>query len=344
MAPEVREAMAKPSINPDVEAEFGGFYRTLLDKLATVYDTDDDILVLGGEGMLGLEASVASLLSPGDEVLCLANGLFGAGFADFAEMHGGDATVHDVQPGTAMDPNAVKDRVEDGEFAVATMVHCETPTGVLNELDEILATLQDAGVGTVVDVVSSLGGTPVPVNFIDICLGASQKCFSSPPGLTTVSVSDRAWATVDDTEQDTFYTSFAPWKDVDLSEDPPLLPYTHLASNLAALDASLDRIVDEGVEAVYDCHAQVARQCREIGLEPYPDSTALCSPTLTAFHVPGRAGEIQRRLDSDRDAVAATGLGESAEDVLRIGHMGYAADSDRIARTMDALADVMDVV
>ena len=344
---DVRDAMARPPVNPDVQAQFSPFYRDVLDKLGSVYDTDDDVLVLSGEGMVGLEASVASLVEKGDEVLCLANGLFGEGFADLVEMHGGEAVVHHAPRGSGFDSDAVKSVVEDHDFAAATMVHCETPTGLLNDLGEVLEILQDAGVLTVVDAVSSLGGTPVPTESIDVCLGASQKCFSSPPGLTTLSVSDRAWENVEATEQDTFYTSLAPWRDADIpGDEPPHLPYTHSVSNLYALDASLDRLLDEGLDSVYNRHEAVADYCRErgrdLGLEPVPEREALASPTVTAFRVDGRAGDLRDRLEADRGVVVATGLGEMAGDVLRVGHMGYNADRKRVRWTMDALAAVLD--
>ena len=343
--PDVRAAMARPIPNPDVEAEFTEFYRSLLEKVATLYDTDDEVLVLGGEGILGLEAAVASILEPGDEVLCLANGVYGAGFADFVEMHGGDATVHETDARWGFDVEAVKTRIEEGDFAAATMVHCETPTGLLNDLGPVLEVLQEAGVLTVVDAVSSLGGTSVPVEDVDLCLGASQKCLSSPPGLTTVSVSDRAADRIESVEQDTFYTSLEPWLDPDLSDAPALLPYTHLTSNLYALDASLDRLLDEGLETVHDRHERAAERCRELGrdlgLEPFPDE-AFASPTVTAFEVDGNAGELQQRLQSEHGVVLATSLGEYADDLLRVGHMGYNADVEKVERTMDALAEVLD--
>ncbi|MFB6172604.1 MAG: alanine--glyoxylate aminotransferase family protein [Haloarculaceae archaeon] len=344
LPPEVREAMSRPILNPDVEPEFADFYGTLCDKLATVHGTDDDVLVLGGEGMLGLEASVASLLESGEEVLCLANGLFGEGFADFVELHGGEAVVHRAPDGGAFDADAVASLVASHDFAAATMVHCETPTGLLNDLGDVLDVLRAADVLTVVDAVSSLGGTPVPVDRIDVCLGASQKCLSSPPGLTTLSVSERAWEKVERTEQRTFYTSLAPWHDVELAGGE-LFPYTHLISNLYGLEASLDRLLDEGLAAVHERHATVAAQCRargrDLGLEPYPDQETRCSPTVTAFHVEGRARDLQRRLADGHDVVLATGLGDLADDVLRVGHMGYNADPERVARTMDALAAVL---
>jgi aspartate aminotransferase-like enzyme len=344
---DVREAMARAPVNPDVQAEFSPFYRGVLDKLNAVYDTNDDVLVLSGEGMVGLEASVASMVEDGETVLCLANGLFGEGFADLVEMHGGEAVVHDAPHDSGFDLEAVEALVADRDFAAATMVHCETPTGLLNDLDGMLETLQDAGVLTIVDAVSSLGGSPVPTEDIDVCLGASQKCFSSPPGLTTLSVSDRAWAKVEATEQDGFYTSLAPWRDVEIPEDePPHLPYTHSVSNLYALDASLDRLLDEGLDSVYDRHEAVADYCRErgrdLGLEPFPASESLASPTVTAFRVDGRASDLRDRLEADHGVVVATGLGESADDVLRVGHMGYNADRERVERTMNALAAVLD--
>jgi aspartate aminotransferase-like enzyme len=346
LPPEVREAMGQPPLNPDVQAEFADYYRGLLDKLASVYRTDDDVVVLAGEGILGLEAAVASLVDDGEGVLALANGLYGEGFADFATTHGGDPTIHEVPFDSGFDVESVKAAVEDGDYAVATLVHCETPTGVLNDFEEILGVLQDAGVLTVADAVSSLGGTPVPTDRIDVCLGASQKCFSSPPGLTTLSVSDRAWEKVAATDQDGFYASLDPWRELDLTgEEPDMLPYSHAVSNLYALEASLDRLLDEGPEPVFERHEAAAERCRErgrgLGLEPFaPES--LASPTVTAFEIEGRAPAVRERLEAEHGVVVATSLGDYAEDLLRVGHMGYGATVERVDETMDALAAVLE--
>lgn len=346
LPPEVREAMGRELVNPDVDPEFAADYRRLLEKLSTVHGTDDDVVVLGGEGILGLEASVASLVAPGESVLCLANGLYGEGFADFVETHGGEPVVYSVEEGAAFDPSEVGALVEEHDPVAATMVHCETPTGLLNDLEGVLGVLGDAGVLTVVDAVSSLGGTPVPTDRIDVCLGASQKCFSSPPGLSTVTVSERAWEKVEATPQDTFYTSLEPWRDLDLDTDGAvLLPYTHLSSNCYALEASLDRLLEEGLEAVYERHERAAERCRErgreLGLDPFPPTADRCSPTVTAFEVEGDAGAICEAVRERHGVVLSTGLADHAEDVVRVGHMGYSADRERVDVAMDALADVL---
>ena len=336
----VRERMSEPPRNPDVEPEFFEFYRELTDKLSAVYG-DDDVVILGGEGILGLEAAVASLVEDGDRVLCISNGIYGDGFADFVEQEGGEAVTCRAPSTGPIDVDAVADALEGGEFDVATMVHCETPTGTLNDLEPVLDLLDDHDVVSVVDAVSSLGGTPVPADRIDVCIGASQKCFSAPPGLAVLSISDRAWERVEATETDSFYTDLEPWRD---AVEQEWFPYTMPASNLQALDAAVDLLLEEGLDSVFERHETAAERCRErgrdLGLDLYPDA-AVASPTVTAFHVEGRAGELQRRLREEEGIVLSTGLGDVADDVLRVGHMGHNARDDPVDRTMDALERVL---
>lgn len=343
----VRNAMSRELINPDVDPEFQRIYERLTDRLATVYgadtaDTEHDVVVPGGEGILGLEATIASLVEPGTEVLCLSNGLYGDGFADFVEAYGGEATLVSADYDQPL-PLAALERVladGDAEFDVATMVHCETPTGTLNDIGPALDLLNEAGVLTVVDAVSSLGGTPVPTDRIDVCLGASQKCFSAPPGLTTAAISDRAWTAMKERDPHSLYTNFLPWRDTDEG-----FPYTHLTTNVVALDEALSLLLAEGLDGAYSRHEAAAERCRErgaeLGVEPYPDVNR-SAPTVTAFHVPGRAGDIQQALHENHNVLVATGLADLADDILRIGHMGHAARLDRVDETMDAIEAVVE--
>ncbi|SFB86641.1 aspartate aminotransferase [Halobiforma haloterrestris] len=352
----VRERMAEPMPNPDVEPEFVDFYRELTEKLETVYGAgrngadgrvESDAAVLAGEGILGLEAAVASLVEEGDAVLCLSNGLYGDGFADFVDAHGGEPVTCEGPWRETLDRDAVATAIERAadagiEFDVATMVHCETPTGTLNDLEPILDLLDEYDIVSVVDAVSSLGGTPVPTDRIDVCLGASQKCFSAPPGLTTCAISDRAWERIEAVETPEYYLDLEPWR---TAVDDEWFPYSHATANLYGLDAALDLLLEEGLDSVFDRHEEAARVCREraaeLGLETYPESEADCSPTVTALEVDGNARELQETLREEHDVVLATGLGDLEDDVLRIGHMGHNARVDRVERTMDVLADVL---
>ncbi|GAB3695252.1 pyridoxal-phosphate-dependent aminotransferase family protein [Halorubrum pallidum] len=346
----VRDAMSRELINPDVDPEFDAIYADLVDRLERVYGVAEDgraprdIAVLGGEGILGLEAAIASLVEPGTEVLCLSNGLYGDGFAEFVESYGGEATLVSAEYDEPLPLDDLDAVLDDGDhaFDVATTVHCETPTGTLNELGPVLDRLEaaDEETITVVDAVSSLGGVPVPTERIDVCLGASQKCFSAPPGLATAAISDRAWAAMEERDPDSLYTNLLPWRDTSGG-----FPYTHLTTNVVALDAALSLLLDEGIDDAYARHEAAAARCRErgaaLGLDPYPDP-ARSSPTVTAFHVPGRAERLQRALREDHDVTVATGLDEFADNILRIGHMGHNARTERVDEAMDALAAVLD--
>jgi aspartate aminotransferase-like enzyme len=344
VAPEVREAMAEPQPNSAVQSEFTDLYDQLCENLQAVYGTDHDVIVPGGEGILGLEAAIASLVAPGDRVLCISNGIYGDGFADFVVDYGGEANLVSAPYDAGYDLDAIEDTLaaaaEAGEpFGLATLVHCETPTGTLNDLSPVLDLLEEYDVLSVVDAVSSLGGTPIPTDRIDICLGASQKCFSAPPGLTTAAVSDRAWEAMEHREPTSLYTNLLPWRDTTDG-----FPYTHLDANVAALAEAVSQVRTEGVENAYDRHERAAERCRqrgrELGLSTYPDEKR-ASPTVTAFHVPGEAKRIQQRVEDDHDIILATSLGDLADDVLRVGHMGYNADTEKVDRVMDAVGDVI---
>ena len=343
--PEVREAMAQPQPNSAVQPEFAELYDRLCENLQTIYDTDHDVIVPGGEGILGLEAAIGSLVAPGDRVLCISNGLYGDGFADFVDNYDGDSTLVSAPYDEGYDLDAIEAALaeadeSDDQFRAATLVHCETPTGTLNDLGPVLDLLDEYDVLSVVDAVSSLGGTPVPTDRIDICLGASQKVFSAPPGLTTAAVSDRAWEAMEAREPTSLYTNLLPWRDVSDG-----FPYTHLDANVAALDTAVSRLVDEGNDAVYRRHERAAERCREraaeLGVDLYPDETR-SSPTVTALHLPGEAKVVQRRVEENHDIVLATSLGDLADDILRVGHMGYNADVDKVDRVMDAVETALD--
>lgn len=341
----VREAMSRRIENPEIEEEFVRFYHSLEDKIQKLYGTKDDIVILGGEGMLGLEASIASVVEEGDPVLCISNGFFGEGFADFVKMYKGEPVLCDFPDNKALDKERIDDILDQHDFKAATMVHCETPTGMLNQIEGILESLKQEDIVTVVDAVSSLGGTPVRVENIDICIGGSQKCLSSPPGLTPISVSEDAWEAIlekGDKDQH-FYTSLKVWKDNWLEQDR--FPYTPLVSNLYAFERSIDLILEEGKGSVYNRHKKSSKLCRkrgkQIGLDLFPEREELSSPTVTAFEVDGEAVQVQKKVKEEHDVLLATGLGDMKGDIIRVGHMGFNAEEKKVKKAMDALEDVL---
>ena len=107
---------------------------------------------------------------------------------------------------------------------------------------------------------------------------------------------------------------------------------------------AVEGLLEEGLESVRARHQRAAERCRQraggLGVDLYP-SAELSSPTVTALHLPNEATTVQQRLRADHDIVMATSLGPLAEDILRVGHMGYNADIEKVDRVMDAIGDVV---
>ena len=94
---EVREnvlnARSMPFTNPDLDLDFYDYYKETCELFSKAVNTENEAFILGGEGILGLEAACASLTEPGDRVLVIDNGIFGKGFTDFVKMYGGEAVL-----------------------------------------------------------------------------------------------------------------------------------------------------------------------------------------------------------------------------------------------------------
>lgn len=341
----VRNAMAQPITNPDLDTNFYEFYKETCTRLQAFLHTKNEVLILDGEGILGLEAACASLIEPGDPVLCIDNGIFGAGFIDFVEIYGGEVTRLQADYQEALDVDALADFLRDNhDFKVATLVHCETPSGITNPIDRIAPLLHSYGILTIVDSVSAMGGEPLLTDEwkIDIALGGSQKCLSAPPGLTIVSVSDAAWKAMKNRKTPIagFYCNLRIWENW---YEKQWFPYTQPISALHALRKAVDQVLAD--KDILKRHAAIAQALRksliESGLTLYPKSGF--SNTVTTINVPegiSFSALYQEMLD-DHHIMIGGAFGYLKDQVFRIGHMGENCYDDKVFRTLRALDKIL---
>ncbi|HEV2226243.1 MAG TPA: alanine--glyoxylate aminotransferase family protein [Nitrososphaerales archaeon] len=346
----VLRRMAAPITNPDVDRKFVSFYEGVQSKLMALMKTKNDVLIMSAEGLLGLEAAVASLVGRGDKVLTVTNGVFGDGFVDFVKLYRGVPVPVLADYDRPIDPEKVAEALDaNRSIKVATFVHCETPSGVLNPLKEVSRQCRKRDVVLVADVVSSLGGVPVEADAwgVDVCLGASQKCISAPPGLALVSVSDHAWEAVRSRKDKipSYYLSLGQWNE--WWKKSKLFPYTPSVSDIYALDEALDMISEEGLRSVFSRHAKVSRALlaalRAMGLSPFPASDEFHSPTVTAFRRPARIDEERLRavMESRYSVMIAGSWGKLTGKVLRLGNMGYNAYPQKAIKAARALENAL---
>jgi len=339
----VRLALSRPITNPDLDPDFFDFYRGACQKIAGICATEATVLIMAGEGILGLEAAVASLVEPGEKVLCLANGVFGHGFADFVRMYGGVPVKVEQDFREPLQVKDLEDVLEENpDIRVATMVHCETPSGLLNPIDQLCPYLAAKGVVTIVDAVASVGGDEVRTDEwgIDVLLGGSQKAFSAPPGLTFMAISQQAWQKVANRETPVpgFYLNLAKWREMWLEKG--YFPYTQSVSDIYALDEASNLILQD-LPGTLERHRRLGDAVRSAltanGLDLYPSSNH--ANTVTAFLIPNGIDDegFRRRLWQNHGVMIAGSWGELAGKVWRIGHMGFNASEERLLATFAAM-------
>ena len=361
----VRAARSLITTNPDLDDAFFDFYRETCDRIAFLMNTKSKVLILSGEGMIGLEAGCVSLIEPGDHVLVLDNGIFGTWFCDMAEIFGGIPTIYQDDRERGIDPEKFRLFLEKADadlrretgrtFKCATVVHCDTPTGVLNDISAICRILKDHGILTIVDAVSSFGGVPVsdPDGKIDILIGASQKALSAPPGLTIVAVSDDAFTAMENrkTRIASYYADLLSWKNY---YEKKWFPHTPPASDINGLRVAVENIISENEEGgagpseIPACcrrHERIASAFRkavcDAGLELFLKSN--WSNTVTVIRIPENIPSLtsEKLLSMMREKyniMIAGCFGDLEGKVIRVGHMGENADERDVSLTLKALA------
>lgn len=341
----VREAMRRPITNPDLDLEFYDFYKNTCEKLQSIMHTKNQVLILDGEGILGLEAACASLIEEGDKVLCIENGIFGYGFKDFAEMYGGNVTFFHGERDHGINIENLENFLkENHDFKVATVVHCETPSGITNPIKDICPLLKKYGILSIVDSVSSIGGEEIHVDEwnIDIALGGSQKCLSAPPGLTFLSISKDATEAMNNrkTPIRSFYANLTIWNDW---YENKWFPYTQPISDIYAFDKAIDNFLDD--KDALQRHERYAEACRyalkECGLELL--SKDCHSNTVSTVLVPDGINykDLFNKLYSEHNIIIAGGFDFLQDRILRIGHMGENCYEEKLYITLKAINTVL---
>lgn len=337
----VIEAMANCKTNPDLDPEYEIFQRNMENKISKLLNTSATSFVMLGEGIMGLEASIVSLMEKGERVLVIYNGFFGEGFADYVESYGGIAVKYkdDFRRGINI-IKLEKFLEKDHDFALATMVHCETPSGITNDIKSICTLLKKYNIITIADSVSAMGGEYIDFDDfnVDVMLGGSQKCLSAPVGLSLVTVSDKAKEKIEKRKNPipSYYLNFK--NHYDFKTSP--FPYTMNENLVYALNRSLDIALSKDFVSIHRKYAEATRQTfLKSGFELFPLDNY--SNTVTAIHVPEdhNSKEIVKIL-RDKGIIISTGVGTFKNEIIRIGHMGHNINYGNFIELFEKLDEV----
>lgn len=342
---EVLAEMARPMINHR-GPEFAAIMRRVNARLQYFFQTASPVLTCAASGTGGQESAVVNLFSPGDHVIAISIGAFGNRFARIAEAYGLNVTRIDFPWGQAADANIVEERLKAAALSApykgVLMTHNETSTGVTNDIERLATVIRrlnpDALIA--VDAVSSLGCVPLEMDAwdIDVVFTGSQKGWMIPPGMMMIAASQRAWEANKSAKLPRFYFDWVSYrKHFELGQHPSTPP----VSLFYAIDLSLEMMLAEGREAIFERHQRIGDYVRwrakGMGLRLLADHE-YASNTITAISMPEgiNVKALLKKLREEDGVVFAGGQEHLEGKLIRVGHLGFFQEID-LVEAMDLL-------
>ena len=323
--------------------EFKKLHGEVLEKTKGVFETKRDLYILTASGTGATECALQNLTDDGDKIIVNVNGFFSERLAEAISTYGGSPIRITSQWGKAP-------KMEDFEKALnahpdakaIAVVYNETSTGAtIRCLEELGKLCKDCDTLLMIDAISILGGDELPVDKwnVDLCVTASQKCLMCPPGLSFISVSDKAWSRIRAKKtRRSYYFDLLMWEK--FARDG-YTPFTPAVSLFYALNEACDMILEEGLKRRFERHAVCAQATYEamekMGLGIYAEKESR-SNTVVAIESPQGIDEAKvRELVRTKYGVGLGGsLGEAKGKIFRIGVMGSVGSSE-IMTTVGAI-------
>jgi aspartate aminotransferase-like enzyme len=312
-------------------------------KLQKLLYTKQPVFIYASSGTGVMEGALRQAVR--SRALITVCGAFSDRWHKIAVANGVQADRLDVEWGQAITPDLVERALSEGEYDTLTVTFNETSTGVMNPLEAIAAMVRQKYPDTLilVDAVSAMGGAKIEFDAwdLDVVIASSQKCFALPPGLTITPVSERALARAEQIPDRGYYFDFVNMLKYYKRDQTPATPAVSL---IQALNAQLDAILAEGLEARWARHVAMAEIVREWAGQYwalFPDEDYLSNTVTTIENTRGISVADLNAALAERGAMISNGYGAKLrEKTFRIAHMGDLTPDD-IHWLLDQINDIL---
>jgi len=315
--------MAKPIFHHRT-ARFREMFAKVNAGLKKILRTENDCITIAGSGTAGMEAAIACLVPRDKKTLVANGGKFGERWVKVAKVYGLDVDEVELEWGTALQPETVKEKLATGEYGAVITVYNETCTATACDLKAIGAIVAETGAILLADCITAAGALPLETDAwgVDVVAAGSQKALMLPPGLATVAVSEKAWALGENITSPCFYLDLKAYRKAVASDDTP---YTPAVSLIRGLQVAVDTINDIGIEIVWARTALLAAATRaaaqSIGMKIFSQQPG---NSVTALSLPeGIDDSIRAKLRDKYGVSVAGGQAQLKNKIIRISHMGY---------------------
>ncbi len=312
--------------------QFKQVFAELRAQLKWAHQCSGEVVTMTCSGTGGFESALTAFTRRGDTIVCVGGGKFGERWGEVGAAHSLNVVNVPVEWGQAVDPDAVASalRAHPGARAV-TMSASETSTGVFHPVAEVCAaTRTESKALTIIDGITAVGVQPMPMDEwgIDVLVSGSQKAFSVPPGLAFVAVADHVWAHAERSDHARYYLDLVRERDAQRKDQTAFTP---AIAEVLALSVVLREMRDEGLDAIWARHDELARATRAgvqaLGLELFASNPSNCT-TAARVPAPIAAPDVVRTMREEFGVTIAGGQDALKPFLIRIGHIGYFDRSD----------------
>jgi len=336
--PRVYRAMSTPLVG-HLDPWFHEFMGDVQTLLRRVFQTENRVTFpISASGSGGIEASVVNPLEPGDEAIICVNGTFSERMAIIAERTGAKVTRVEAPYGKPVDLNDVRRAGQGKKIKILGVTHGESSTSVMHNLDNFRKVADELDTMLVVDMVSTLAGTPIHADKqrLDIAFSGSQKALSCPPGLAPITVSPRMEEVLRARKTPVQSWYFDLTTTMNFWGKERTYHHTAPISLIFALREALRIVLEEGLEARWERHRQnqqaLLAGLEAMGIEPFVQNPADRMITVTGITVPAGIDELKlrRQLMSEFNIEIAGGFGPLKGKLWRVGLMGHTSQRTNV--------------
>lgn len=325
---QVHPDVLKATISHDTyhrSKDFKVFHMQLLEKLKKLFLTEQYINILTTSGTGAMEAAVINFCAPGEKVLFLHQGRFGARWGAIAKAHGLNAVGYDIPYGGSIRPEQYKE-LDLKDTKAVLLTHVETSTATITDIAPVAKYIRDnSDALIIVDAVTSVGAVEFRMDDweVDVAVSASQKGLMTQPGIAIMAYNEKAYKKMADNPMPRYFFDLK--KEAKSVKEDNTTMWTPAVGIFYGIDKACDIILERGLENTWKHTKELAdyfrSACAENGFGLFSASPA---DSLTAITLPNGipTSSLIKLMREKYGVQMANGQADMKDKIARVSHMG----------------------
>ena len=307
-------------------------------ELAHVSEEEYTAVLMQGSGTFGVESVLTSVIGPKEKLLIAANGAYGERMEEITRHAGIDYVIYNEHYNQVPSAKKIRDILEkDPAITHVSMVHSETTSGILNDIESVGKVVKEMGKVFIVDAMSSFAGVDIPVKDwgIDFIISSANKCIQGVPGFSFIIANRKLLKESEGKARSLSLDLYDQWKTMEVDGKWRFTSPTHVV--LAFAQALKELKAEGGIPARSKRYREnnelLIREMKKLGIHTYIDGKHQ-GPIITTFFYPENYDfKFSDMYNYIKDRGYAIYPGKVTEaETFRIGNIGeiYKEDIEKV--------------